>query len=64
MALLAAATVDTQYWFRADRYDKYINQFQYATPVLGRNLLLIAILAILAAPARRFRRPRYAPGDA
>ncbi len=53
--LLAVALIDTQYWFASYRYDLYINDFRFAWLVLGRNLLLVALLATLALPAVRIR---------
>jgi uncharacterized membrane protein len=53
-ALLAAAAIDTQYFFRSDRYGRYIHQLGDATPVLARNVLLVALVALLAAPVIHF----------
>jgi uncharacterized membrane protein len=52
LALLAAAMVATQLWF-PDRYWDYVYRLDRAEVVLARNLLLVALLAVLVAPARR-----------
>ncbi len=63
-ALLAVAAVDTQFWFQSHRYGLYETEFRYAWLVLGRNLILVAILAILVLPATRAsRRLAASPGD-
>jgi len=54
-ALLAVAAIDTQFWFQSHRYGLYQTEFRYAWLVLGRNLILVAILAILMVPAARVR---------
>jgi uncharacterized membrane protein len=54
-ALLAVAAIDTQFWFESHRYGLYQTDFRYAWLVLGRNLILVAILAILVVPAVRTR---------
>ncbi len=51
--LLAAAMIETQYWFAAPRYRGYVDHDFHAPLVLLRNLILVALLAVLAAPARR-----------
>jgi uncharacterized membrane protein len=48
--LLAAAMIDTQYWFTSDRYGDYINLFRYADLVLARNLMLVSLVGVLALP--------------
>jgi hypothetical protein len=58
MLLLAAALIDTQYWFAGARYTLYINDFRFAWAVVCRNLLLVALLATLGVPAIRGRRAR------
>lgn len=58
-ALLAAALVATQHWF-PDLYRDYVNERGSAETayLLARNALLLAVLAVLAAPAiRPFRSP-------
>ncbi len=57
LLLLAAAALDTQYWFAAQRYGLYIDESRFAWLVLGRDLLLVVLLAVLALPAPRRRRP-------
>ena len=54
-ALLAVAAIDTQFWFESHRYGLYETEFRYAWLVLGRNLILVAILATLVVPAVRVR---------
>jgi uncharacterized membrane protein len=49
-ALLAAAMVLTQYWFAAPRYEAYGRDYSYAALVLLRDLLLAALLVVLALP--------------
>ncbi len=51
--LLAAAMIETQYWFYAPRYRGYVEHHFHAPLVLLRNLILVALLVVLAAPARR-----------
>jgi glycosyl transferase family 87 len=51
--LLAAAMIETQYWFYAPRYRGYVDHHFHAPLVLLRNLILVALLVVLAAPARR-----------
>ena len=51
-ALLTAALVLTQVWFPA-RYWEYADGFRFAGVVLARDLVLVALLAVLALPARR-----------
>ena len=50
VALLAAALLTTQVWFPG-RYWAYVERFDLAWVVLARNLLLIALLAVLSLPA-------------
>jgi hypothetical protein len=52
VALLAAAMVATQAWF-PDRYWDYVNARELAWIVLLRNVLLLALIAVLVVPARR-----------
>ena len=56
VTLLVAAMVTTQFWFSAPRYEAYIQGYRYAGLVLLRDLLLVALLAVLALPARRLSR--------
>ncbi len=63
--LLALALIATQYWFTSTRYAEYIGDYRYAPLVLSRNLLLVAILAVVAWPATAggsIRRIKGAPG--
>lgn len=53
-ALLVVACVLTQVWFPL-RYWQYVNGFQLAWVVLLRDLLLVALLALLAWPSRTRR---------
>jgi uncharacterized membrane protein len=46
--LLGAAMITTQYWFAAPRYEAYIHDYSHAPLVLLRNLMLVALLAVLA----------------
>jgi hypothetical protein len=57
LALFAAAAIDTQFWFDTVRYAAYIGEFRYAWLVLARDLVLVAILAVLALPPLIHRRP-------
>ncbi len=57
--LLAVAMIETQYWFAAPRYHAYVNGYSYAPLVLVRDLVLVALLAVLAVPA-----PPKLSGDA
>jgi hypothetical protein len=50
--LLALALLATQFWFTSARYADYIGGYRYAPLVLSRNLLLVAILAVVAWPRR------------
>jgi uncharacterized membrane protein len=50
-ALLAAALVATQVYFPWS-YFEYVDTFHLAWVVLARNLLLVALLAVLTLPAR------------
>ncbi len=52
-ALLATAMIETQYWFAAPRYRGYVEHHFHAPLVLLRNLILVALLVVLAVPARR-----------
>ena len=49
--LLVAALVLTQVWFPS-RYWRYALEFHLAGVVLARDLVLLALLAVLALPAR------------
>jgi len=49
--LLAAAAIDTQYWFNATRYGLYAGDGRFAWLVLGRDLLLVALVWVLGGPA-------------
>jgi hypothetical protein len=51
LALLVAALVLTQVWFPS-RYWRYALEFRLAGVVLARDLVLLALLAVLALPAR------------
>jgi uncharacterized membrane protein len=51
LALLAAALLATQAWF-PDHYWDYVNRFDRAWIVLVRNLLLVALVAVLSLPGR------------
>ena len=51
VALLAAALLATQAWF-PERYWEYVYEFDRAWVVLTRNLLLVALLAVLSLPGR------------
>ena len=53
--LLALALVVTQFYFTASRYRSLQTHFDYAWLVLGRDLVLVALLAVVALPvfARR-----------
>jgi hypothetical protein len=53
-ATLTAACVLTQVWFPL-RYFDYVATFRLAPVVLARDLLLVALLAVLAWPASRAR---------
>jgi uncharacterized membrane protein len=57
--LLALALVGTQFYFTASRYRALQTHFDYAWIVLARDLVLVALLAVVALPAS----PGYA-GDA
>ncbi|HUY72604.1 MAG TPA: hypothetical protein VMV08_10200 [Gaiellaceae bacterium] len=61
-ALLALALIATQVWFPG-RYYPYVYQGQLAWVVFARDLLLVAILAVLALPASSLRplRSRSSP---
>jgi len=56
-ALLAAALVDTEVWFPS-RYYGYVYHQHLAWLVLVRDLLLVALLAVLSLPARGRLRTR------
>jgi hypothetical protein len=51
--LLALALIVTQTYFTSARYRAYIEGYAHAPVVLARNLLLLALLVVLAWPARR-----------
>jgi uncharacterized membrane protein len=55
VALLGAALLTTQVWFPA-RYWDYVGRFDWAWAVLARNLLLVALVAVLSLPARALPR--------
>jgi hypothetical protein len=60
--LLVAALLDTDVWFPARYFSDYVYQPKLAWLVLVRNLLLVAVFVVLAAPAAvtafvRSRRP-------
>ena len=59
--LLVAALILTQVWFPT-RYWNYALHFRLAGVVLARDLVLVALLAVLALPARLVRGD--ADGDA
>jgi uncharacterized membrane protein len=52
--VLTAACVATQVWFPA-RYFRYADDFQLAWVVLARDILLVLLFALLAAPGLRER---------
>jgi hypothetical protein len=54
--LLALAMLVTQFWFTSARYAEYIGGYRYAPLVLSRNLLLVAILVVVAWPRRQVDR--------
>ena len=54
--LLALAMLVTQFWFTSPRYAEYIDGYPYAPLVLSRNLLLVAILVVVAWPRRQVDR--------
>ncbi|HVW88934.1 MAG TPA: glycosyltransferase 87 family protein, partial [Gaiellaceae bacterium] len=54
LALLTLACVLTQVWF-PQRYFDYVFAFDLAPVVLARDLVLVALLAVLAWPTRRAR---------
>jgi hypothetical protein len=54
-ALLTAACVLTQVWFPA-RYFDYARAFHLAPVVLARDLVLVAVTAVLVCPERGLRR--------
>jgi hypothetical protein len=51
--LLALALILTQAYFTSARYRAYIDGYAHAPVVLARNLVLLALLAVLAWPHRR-----------
>ena len=53
--LLALALAVTQFYFTASRYRAFQTRFDYAWLVLGRDLVIVAILAVVALPI--FARP-------
>ncbi len=57
VGLLTAACILTQWW-TPTRYGDYKNEFRWARVVLGRDLALVALFAVLAWPASRFPWPR------
>ncbi len=62
LGLLVAAMVATHVWF-PELYRDYVNTQEPAATLflLGRNLLLVALLAVLVVPARWVRRQRAEP---
>ncbi len=50
-----------EYWFDAPRYRGYVEHHFHAPLVLLRNLILVALLAVLASPARRTSAAVHAP---
>ena len=56
MSLVGVAAVAGQFWF-PNRYYDYVNHGHLAWLVLTRDLLLLGVLAVLAAPAFPLRRP-------
>jgi hypothetical protein len=58
IVLLSIALVVTQFYFALPRYDAYIDSYRYAWYVLGRDLTLVAILAVLALPGWPLPAPR------
>jgi hypothetical protein len=60
--LLGAAALETQYWFQSDRYGEYEADFRYAWLILARDLVLVAVLAVLTIGARRLPASPGAPG--
>jgi hypothetical protein len=54
-ALLLGALILTQVWF-PQRYFDYALHFHLAGVVLARDLVLVALVAVLALPARLARR--------
>ena len=56
--LLVPAMVVTQFWLTETRYGEYVEhaRYRWAELVLMRNLLLVALLAVLVLPALRRRR--------
>jgi hypothetical protein len=57
VALLVAALVATQAWF-PDHYWDYVRELDRAWLVLLRNVLLVALVAVLSLPRRARARPR------
>jgi hypothetical protein len=57
VALLVAALLATAAWF-PDHYWAYVQGFDRAWIVLLRNVLLVALVAVLSLPARARGRPR------
>jgi uncharacterized membrane protein len=51
--LLVAALVGTQFYIVSGRYAQYIADYRWAPLVLGRNVVLLALLAVLALPPVR-----------
>jgi hypothetical protein len=54
-AVLTVACVLTQFWFPVHYFD-YVERFRFAPVVLERDLLLVALVVVLACPARLVRR--------
>jgi hypothetical protein len=54
VGLLGLACLLTQWW-TPTRYGEYKNEFRWAWVVLGRDLVLLALFAVLARPTGRFR---------
>jgi hypothetical protein len=57
VALLVAALVATQAWF-PDHYWDYVRELDRAWLVLLRNVLLVALVAVLSLPRGARARPR------
>jgi hypothetical protein len=48
--LLVASLILTNLWYGTPRFDAYVNTGQYTWLVLTRNLVVVALLVVLAAP--------------